>query len=264
MKFNIYGYPQDILMEYGLNSEDALILRVIADMFFSTSDKFEIICENSIKYIWLTYKYILNEIPIIGTERTLINRISRLCEKGFLRKTVKNEKNNKSGTYLYFSLGKAYEKLSPPPMKNLQGGDEKISCPPMKNFHTKDHTNNNHTNKIINKYIMPENCPPFIQDIMKKYAELGLPSYEFLPENSVFVNCIQALGASRLFKAMEIMSQNEYAKTFSINMIFNIKNLKKALNGTYSERNPVKNKITEEPLYQEDEEALAALKKMGF
>ena len=153
MKFNIYGYPQDILMEYGLNSEDALILRVIADMFFSTSDKFEVICENSIKYIWLTYKYILNEIPIIGTERTLINRISRLCEKGFLRKTVKNEKNNKSGTYLYFSLGKAYEKLSPPPMKNLQGGDEKISCPPMKNFHTKDHTNNNHTNKIINKYI---------------------------------------------------------------------------------------------------------------
>ena len=38
-------------------------------------------------------------------------------------------------------------------MKNLQGGNEKISCPPMKNFHTKDHSSNNHTSKIINKYI---------------------------------------------------------------------------------------------------------------
>ena len=38
-------------------------------------------------------------------------------------------------------------------MKNFQGDDEKTSCPPMKNFHTKDHSNNNHTNKIINKYI---------------------------------------------------------------------------------------------------------------
>ena len=49
-------------------------------------------------------------------------------------------------------------------------------------------------------------------------------------------------------------------------MIFNIKNLKKALNGNYRDRNspPIKNRITEEPEYQEDKEAEEVLRKLGF
>ena len=48
-------------------------------------------------------------------------------------------------------------------------------------------------------------------------------------------------------------------------MIFNIKNLKKALNGNYRDRSsPVKNKIIQEPEYQEDKEAEEVLRKLGF
>ena len=75
----------------------------------------------------------------------------------------------------------------------------------------------------------------------------------------------EILELEKLFKALEIMSQSDYAKTFSINMIFNIKNLKKALNGNYKDRNaPVKNRIIQEPEYQEDKEAEEVLRKLGF
>ena len=43
---------------------------------------------------------------------------------------------------------------------------------------------------IANKIPVSYTHLPFVIDIMKKYEELNLPDYEFLPDNSVFVNCI--------------------------------------------------------------------------
>ena len=270
MKFTICGYNQTVLIEHNLTLDDVFILKVISDIYFSQSEKISSIIFENCKYIWLSYKYIHKEIPIIGTERTLINRINSLVEKGFLKKIVKNRKDGKTGKFLYFSLGENYslladEKVSSNQMKNFHEGNEKTSSEPMKNFHIKDQLYNINNTNIKKKYIKPDSCQPFVIDIMKKYEELNLPDYEFLPDNSVFVNCIQALGAEKLFKALEIMSQSEYTKTFSINMIFNIKNLKKALNGNYKDRSSlIKNRIIEEPEYQEDKEAEEVLRKLGF
>ena len=276
MKFTICGYNQTVLLEHNLTLDDVFILKVISSIYFSQSEKISSMIFENCKYIWLSYKYIHKEIPIIGTERTLINRINSLVEKGFLKKIVKNRKDGKTGKFLYFSLGKNYsliagenkktdEKVSSNQVKNFHEGNEKTSSEPMKNFHIKDQLYNINNTNIKKKYIKPDNCQPFVIDIMKKYEELNLPDYEFLPDNSVFVNCIQALGAEKLFKALEIMSQSEYTKTFSINMIFNIKNLKKALNGNYRDRSlPIKNRIIQEPEYEEDREAEEILRKLGF
>ena len=276
MKFTICGYNQTVLLEHNLTLDDVFILKVISSIYFSQSEKISSMIFENCKYIWLSYKYIHKEIPIIGTERTLINRINSLVEKGFLKKIVKNRKDGKTGKFLYFSLGENYslitgenkktdEKVSSNQVKNFHEGNEKTSSEPMKNFHIKDQLYNINNTNIKKKYIKPDNCQPFIIDIMKKYEELNLPDYEFLPDNSVFVNCIQALGAEKLFKALEIMSQSEYTKTFSINMIFNIKNLKKALNGNYRARSlPIKNRIIQEPEYEEDKEAEEILRKLGF
>ena len=278
MKFTICGYNQTVLIEHNLTLDDVFILKVISDIYFSQSEKINSIIFENCKYIWLSYKYIHKEIPIIGTERTLINRINSLVEKGFLKKIVKNTKNGKTGKFLYFAMGENYslitrenkiekadERISSHQMKNFHEGNEKISSEPMKNFHIKDQLYNINNTNIKKKYIKPDNCQPFVIDIMKKYEELNLPDYEFLPDNSVFVNCIQALGAEKLFKALEIMSQSEYTKTFSIDMIFNIKNLKKALNGNYRDRSsPIKNRIIQEPEYEEDREAEEILRKLGF
>ena len=276
MKFTICGYNQTVLLEHNLTLDDVFILKVISSIYFSQSEKISSMIFENCKYIWLSYKYIHKEIPIIGTERTLINRINSLVEKGFLKKIVKNRKDGKTGKFLYFSLGENYslitgenkktdEKVSSNQMKDFHEGNEKTSSEPMKNFHIKDQLYNINNTNIKKKYIKPDSCQPFVIGIMKKYEELNLPDYEFLPDNSVFVNCIQALGAEKLFKALEIMSQSEYTKTFSINMIFNIKNLKKALNGNYRDRSlPIKNKIIQEPEYEEDREAEEILRKLGF
>ena len=270
MKFTICGYNQTVLLEHNLTLDDVFILKVISSIYFSQSEKISSMIFENCKYIWLSYKYIHKEIPIIGTERTLINRINSLVEKGFLKKIVKNRKDGKTGKFLYFSLGENYslladEKVSSNQMKDFHEGNEKTSSEPMKNFHIKDQLYNINNTNIKKKYIKPDSCQPFVIDIMKKYEELNLPDYEFLPDNSVFVNCIQALGAEKLFKALEIMSRSEYAKTFSINMIFNIKNLKKALNGNYRDRSsPIKNRIIQEPEYEEDREAEEILRKLGF
>ena len=276
MKFTICGYNQTVLLEHNLTLDDVFILKVISSIYFSQSEKISSMIFENCKYIWLSYKYIHKEIPIIGTERTLINRINSLVEKGFLKKIVKNRKDGKTGKFLYFSLGENYslitgenkktdEKVSSNQMKDFHEGNEKTSSEPMKNFHIKDQLYNINNTNIKKKYIKPDSYQPFVIDIMKKYEELNLPDYEFLPDNSVFVNCIQALGAEKLFKALEIMSQSEYTKTFSINMIFNIKNLKKALNGNYRDRSsPIKNRIIQEPEYEEDKEAEEILRKLGF
>ena len=276
MKFTICGYNQTVLLEHNLTLDDVFILKVISSIYFSQSEKISSMIFENCKYIWLSYKYIHKKIPIIGTERTLINRINSLVKKGFLKKIVKNRKDGKTGKFLYFSLGENYslitgenkktdEKVSSNQMKKFHEGNEKTSSEPMKNFHIKDQLYNINTTNIKKKYIKPDSCQPFVIDIMKKYEELNLPDYEFLPDNSVFVNCIQALGAEKLFKALEIMSQSEYTKTFSINMIFNIKNLKKALNGNYRDRSsPIKNRIIQEPEYEEDREAEEILRKLGF
>lgn len=269
MKFTVCGYSQTALIEYNLDFDDAFILKTISDIYFSHSEKITSIIFENCKYIWLSYKYIHKEIPIIGTERTLINKITLLVKKGFLKKITQNSRNGKKGKFLYFSLGEKYnlltdKKISSQQMKNLHEGNEKTSSEPMKNFHIKDQLYNINNTNIKKKYIKPDSCQPFIIDILKKYEELNLPDYEFLPDNSVFVNCIQALGAKKLFKALEIMSRSEYARTFSINMIFNIKNLKKALNGSFKERNKPQAVPFKEPEYQEDREAEEVLRKLGF
>ena len=275
MRFTICGYNQTVLLEHNLTFDDVFILKIISDIYFSQSEKISSMIFENCKYIWLSYKYIHKEIPIIGSERKLVRRINVLVEKGFLKKIVKHLKNGKKGNFIYFSLGDKYnliteckkeeEKMTADMMTDCHKGSDKMSSTQMTRCHNKDQLYNINNTNIKKKYIKPDNCQPFVIDIMKKYEELNLPDYEFLPDNSVFVNCIQALGAEKLFKALEIMSQSEYTKTFSINMIFNIKNLKKALNGNYRDRSsPIKNKIIQEPEYEEDREAEEILRKLGF
>lgn len=69
MKYTICGYSQLGLMEYNLTNDDALLLRVISDIYLSGSAKLDFIVHENDKYMWLTYGYIAKEIPILGTEK---------------------------------------------------------------------------------------------------------------------------------------------------------------------------------------------------
>ncbi len=99
MKFTICGYNQTVLIEHNLTLDDVFILKVISDIYFSQSEKINSIIFENCKYIWLSYKYIHKEIPIIGTERTLINRINSLVKKGFLKKLLRTQKTERQESF---------------------------------------------------------------------------------------------------------------------------------------------------------------------
>ena len=114
-----------------------------------------------------------------------------------------------------------------------------------------DTNNNNITNNIKinnnninnNTHTAEENDPPLIQQILKKYKDLGLPEYEYRPDNYVILEAYNNLGAKKLLEALKIMSESEFVKNnLSINTIFKLDNLKKALNGNFKDKEKKKSK----------------------
>ena len=99
--------------------------------------------------------------------------------------------------------------------------------------------------------------PMEIQDILKKYRDLGLPDFKYPPENYIILRVYRELGIAKLYEALTLMAQSEFVKNnMSINAIFKIENLKKALNGNFKDKaNRTKNtyenkKEFERPAYE--------------
>lgn len=157
MKYTIYGYSQEKLNNQSIDLESALILRVIADLYTSNSKKIEYKIMENDKYMWCTYGYIHEQIPIIGAERTMIRKIDSLIDKGILKKMVLKEKNGKKGNYLFITLGENYsdlteystdeetkdvdrgtDKMSSPLPTKCHEGTDKMSSPLVTNCHNKD------------------------------------------------------------------------------------------------------------------------------
>ena len=130
MKYTINGYSQEKLVELGIDLESSLILRVVADLYTSNSKKLEYKITHEDKYVWCTYKYIHKQIPIIGSEKTMIRKIDSLIEKGILKKVLLKEKNGKKGNYLYISLGENYSDLTEYSEEDIEDdGIDKMSTP---------------------------------------------------------------------------------------------------------------------------------------
>ena len=85
---------------------------------------------------------------------------------------------------------------------------------------------------------------------------MELPDFDYRPENYILLRAYGELGAVKLFDALTLMSQSEFVKNnMSINAIFKIENLKKALNGNFKDKknnkkNEVKKKFVK-PVYED-------------
>lgn len=103
--------------------------------------------------------------------------------------------------------------------------------------------NNTHTEGEKNienrecKKVDMENTPVEIQQILKKYKELNLPDFDYRPENHILLRAYGELGAAKLFEALTLMSQSKFVKNnMSVNAIFKVENLKKAINGNFKDK----------------------------
>lgn len=126
------------------------------------------------------------------------------------------------------------ENTEGPSQKNVRGYQSKLGDP------LNEKTEENNTSRIIkenNYYIYTyrgEENLPVIREILKKYSELGLPSYEYPPEKNLVMKAYGELGAKGIFKALEIMSKSNFVmEKMCVDTILKVENLKKALNGNF-------------------------------
>ena len=112
MKYTINRYSQEKLLKNNLDLSDSLILRVLADIYSSNGKKIEYKIMNNDKYMWISYGYLFEQIPVIGSERTLVRKIDSLIEKGMLKKELVTSKKGIKGRFLYISFGEKYFELT--------------------------------------------------------------------------------------------------------------------------------------------------------
>lgn len=259
MKYNICGYNQKALIKYGLDGNDALLLRTIMDIYSSSSDTLEYLIINEDKYMWLTYSYLAEQIQILGSVRTIKRKIDNFIEKDILKKVILSSKKGRTGKFMYLAPGNLYSTLNDFDFYKQNENDysenihmtkagyqvtkcdnphDTMSSEPVTICHDKDTSITDNSIADYNiTHTGEENPMPVIEDILKKYKEYSLPTYDFRPKNSVILNCLYSLGAEKFFKALEIMGKSQFVKNnFSINTIFKVDNLKSALNGSFADR----------------------------
>ena len=99
MKYTILRFQQDKANDLKLNMNDLLLMRTIKDMYSSAG--MEYVIEDGDKYIWAKQDYLHEQIPIIGSKRTMLRIIDKLVELKLLEKKIKHRKGNVKGTFFY-------------------------------------------------------------------------------------------------------------------------------------------------------------------
>lgn len=107
MKSTINGFNQKVLIDFGLDTKDALLLRYFVDFKDTESMKMIIIDEHP--YYWVNYDSLKKDIPIIDikSNAALRRRLKKLEEC----KVLKHYHLLEKGSYSYYSLGENYHKL---------------------------------------------------------------------------------------------------------------------------------------------------------
>lgn len=101
LKHTALGFQQKKLIENGLSMDDAFILRTIKDMYSSASMEFKDF--DGIKYMWMNYTYLINQIPIVGKKRYLMSRIEAYGKEHLLLRILEKSRKGQKGNFSYIS-----------------------------------------------------------------------------------------------------------------------------------------------------------------
>lgn len=106
MRYNIYGFSQKKLIDYGLDSIDAMLLRYFVD--FKVTGKMVTKIIDGKNYYWVQYKKVIEEYPILGLkDDSIYRRFKNMTKKSILQhKTVRDR-----GVYSFYNLGAEFKYL---------------------------------------------------------------------------------------------------------------------------------------------------------
>ncbi|MDU5109603.1 MAG: conserved phage C-terminal domain-containing protein [Clostridium sp.] len=100
MQFSFLGFSVKKIMEFELDVKDLAILRFFQDFMKSGKMNYEEV--DGVKYYWISYKNISEEMPFLGLgKRTIMMRMLKLRDLGLLSHYTKKE----GGTFSYYTLG---------------------------------------------------------------------------------------------------------------------------------------------------------------
>ena len=106
MQFSFLGYSVKKIMELNLDVKDVTILRYFDD--FRKSGKMNYEEVDGVKYYWISYQNIENELPFLGLgKRSIMMRMLKLRDLGILSHYTKKE----GGTFSFYALGDKYKEL---------------------------------------------------------------------------------------------------------------------------------------------------------
>ncbi len=112
MRFSVFAYSQEKLLENGLDVTDALILDWFANFFLGKMDKKIFKDENGNQAIfgWVKISKIMEDLPVLGisTEKGIRRRLDSFIEKGIMkRQTITTQDGKRS----YYKTTELYDSL---------------------------------------------------------------------------------------------------------------------------------------------------------
>ena len=107
MRYTVYGFSQEKLIEFGLDQVDATILRYFID--FRDTKKMKTRVIEGECYYWLFYEAIIKEYPILNlkTKDSVYRRLKKLEEAGVLKRVTVRE----NGVYSFYNVDEKYMEL---------------------------------------------------------------------------------------------------------------------------------------------------------
>lgn len=129
MKYSVEGFSQQKLVEFGMNTDDALLLRWFVD--WSASRRMKIIEVEGIQYHWVLHKHISEQLPILGVQnaQSVSRRMKRLVDKGILAKHLVYEQDGRGGTWTYYAVSDKFQELVGGGQRTEESGGGGLSSP---------------------------------------------------------------------------------------------------------------------------------------
>lgn len=111
MRYSIFEFNQEKLLEYNLDVADALILNWFANFFIGAMEK-RIFQDGNVNkiYGWIKISKIMEDLPVLGisTEKGIRRRLDHFVESGIMeRETIQSQNGKKS----FYKTTEVYESL---------------------------------------------------------------------------------------------------------------------------------------------------------
>ncbi len=111
MKYTIEGFQQSVLVGWGLDATDAIILRYLVD-FYHSGRMYHKIFNNRV-FMWVYYQTIIDDLPIIriASRRMIILRFKKYLSCGLMGQHISKGvdeyldngiKERRHGSYSYY------------------------------------------------------------------------------------------------------------------------------------------------------------------